>query len=639
MRNRYVFLADLGAVATAAFGAFVLRFGWAFLPHRTEFFGFLAAALLIKPAVFYTFSLYGRYWRYATVRDLYAVVLACITAGVLMALFVGVAIPLDLLREFSRPVLVVDTLLTLLAAGGLRMSIRAVHEPRRGLDRGGPDAGPGDEARRRVLVVGAGDAGAMVVREMRRNPQLNMNPVAFLDDNLDKVGKHIYDVPVYGGIDSLERVARRLRVDEVVIAMPTAPGAAVRAVVGHCQACGLRSRIIPGVFELLGGQISVSRLRHVEIVDLLRRPQVLDGDPINRYPYVTGKTVLVTGAGGSIGHELCRQVAHADPACLVLLGNGENSLFEAQARLQEAVPHVPLRVVVADVRNARRLQQTFERFSPEVVFHAAAHKHVHFMEDNFEEAISNNVIGTLNVVNTALEAGTERLVSISTDKAVSPAGIMGASKRMAGLIVRSAGEQQGRKFVVVRFGNVLGSRGSAVPYFKRQIEAGGPVTVTDPRMKRFFMTISEAVHLVLEAGGMARGAELFVLDMGEPVRIMDLAGDLIRLSGFTTDQIPIVITGRRPGEKLEERLWEEGAVVSPTAHADILGVTEPPGPDLADLPAAVRRLEAAAVAGDRVGVETILTEWIPTFSPSSGPADLRQDRPGPRLVRGGSPQR
>ena len=636
MRNRYVFLGDLVAVAAAAFGAFVVRFDLLFFQHRQEFPVFLAAALVIKPAIFYGFGMYRRYWRYASVRDLTAVVFAGVAAAVGMLLFVGLALVFGLIEAFPRAVLVIDSLLMLLAAVAIRMSIRVIHEPR--ARNGRWPFGQKQDAvgvGKRVLIVGAGDAGTMVVREMQRNLQLEMEAVAFVDDDPAKLGKRIYEVPVLGNTKSLGRVVRTDRIDEVIIAMPTAPGAAVRKVVETCQALGLRSQTMPGVFELLDGKVSVSRLRHVEIVDLLRRRQVTGrGESAD---YIAGQTVLVTGAGGSIGSELCRQVAYARPARLVVLGHGENSLFDTHARLKDAYPDVPLQIVIADIRDRRRIERIFNQFSPDIVFHAAAHKHVHLMEENYEEAISNNVTGTEVLVGAALQAKTKRFVAISTDKAVSPSGIMGASKRMASLIVRDAARRNARAFMVVRFGNVLGSRGSVVPVFKAQIERGGPITITRPEMKRFFMTISEAVYLVLRAGGMGTGGELFVLNMGEPVRILDLANDLIRLSGFTTDEIPIVTTGRRPGEKLEEVLWEDDATVEPTAHADILRVTEVQ-PQVGDLRAATKALEQAAHESDRVRVEAILCDWIQTFTPSfsalpSGNNEAPDRHPALRLSR------
>jgi FlaA1/EpsC-like NDP-sugar epimerase len=329
---------------------------------------------------------------------------------------------------------------------------------------------------------------------------------------------------------------------------------------------------------------------------------------------VAGRTVLVTGAGGSIGSELCRQVAHARPASLVLLGHGENSIFDAQVELHERYPGLKVVSVIADIRDRRRIRQVFDRLRPAIVLHAAAHKHVPLMEENPEEAITNNIVGTHHVLEAAIECGAERFVMISSDKAVSPSSIMGASKRMAEMVVRDAARRTGRAYVVVRFGNVLGSRGSVVPHFKRQIERGGPVTLTHPDMKRFFMTIPEAVHLVLEAGGMGRGGELFVLKMGEPVRIVDLAEDLIKLSGLTLEEVPIVFTGIRPGEKLEEALWETGAATEPTPHPDVLRVIEGDnsGGEISDL---LKRFTTAAEQGDYRLIQTLLAHHIPTFAP------------------------
>jgi FlaA1/EpsC-like NDP-sugar epimerase len=369
------------------------------------------------------------------------------------------------------------------------------------------------------------------------------------------------------------------------------------------------------VFELLGGDVSVSRLREVDISDLLRREPIIGGPDSSRF--VSGRTVLITGAGGSIGFELSRQVAHGRPRELVLLGHGENSIFEARERLRDMFPGVPVKAVIADIRNRVRLARVFREFRPQLVLHAAAHKHVPLMEENPEEAVSNNVLGTQNVVEAALQGATERFVLISSDKAVSPSSVMGASKRVAEAIVRDAARRARRPFVVVRFGNVLGSRGSVVPSFKKQIEAGRPIRVTHPEMKRFFMTIPEAVHLVLQAAAMGNSDELFVLKMGEPLRIVQLAEDLIRLSGLKPDDVPIVFTGLRPGEKLEEALWEEGTFVENTEHPDILKLAESHGLSPDRLGRLVEVLAKAAVNGDSITIQAALRELVPTYSPVS----------------------
>jgi len=608
MRNRFLLVADLAVIAVAAFGAFALRFDLLFPAYRPEFWPFLVAALVIKPAALYAFGIYKRYWRYASLQDMVALLFTVSAASVVLGVVMAVAFEQQYIVGISRSVVMIDWLLTLLLTGGVRVAVRIIGESR------GARAGARATGARRALVAGAGDAGAMVVREMRRNPQLGMIPVGFLDDDAVKRGKRIHGVPVLGKIDALNDVVSVYRIDEVVVAMPTAPGSVVRDIAESCRAAGVASRTIPGVFEIIDGQVSMNRLRNIEISDLLRRAQVVG--QTGALPYLTGRCVLITGAGGSIGYELCRQVAKSEPSRIVLLGHGENSIFDAEWQLQEAFPGVKVETVIADIRDAARLGRVFARYAPSAVFHAAAHKHVPLMEQNPEEAVTNNVIGTRNVVDAAIACGTSRLVLISSDKAVAPSSIMGATKRIAEAIVRDGALRSGRAFAVVRFGNVLASRGSVVTLFKRQIERGGPVTVTHADMKRFFMTIPEAVHLVLQAGSLAAGGELFVLDMGEPVKIVDLAEDVIRLSGFTTDQIPIVITGARRGEKLEELLVDEGEATEPTRHPEVLKVIEKEGRSPAETMRRVQALCDAAARGDREAIEVALAEIVPTFTPA-----------------------
>ena len=613
MRNRYVLLSDLPLIALAAFGAFALRFDLFFINYREEFPWFLAAALAIKPVVFHALGMYRRYWRYGNIDDVLMILLANAAASLGVGIALATGLFAHVVPQMSRTVVLIDGVLALVLTGGLRLTIRVVGETRDRSQERRRRVADG-RAERRVLVVGAGDAGTMVVRELQRNPQLGMEPVGFLDDHPAKVRKRIYGLPVLGTIGSLGRIAKVARVEEVIIAMPTASGEIVRAIADTCRDLGLPSRVMPGVYELLDGQVSVSRLRQVEITDLLRRSPIRTED--TGQSYVAGRRVLVTGAGGSIGRELCRQVAHERPASLTVLGHGENSIFDAQIELLERFPGLSLTAVIADIRHADHLAQIFDRAKPEIVFHAAAHKHVPLMEDNPEEAISNNVAGTSNVLNAAIAAGTERFVMISTDKAVSPGSLMGASKRIAEEIVRAAARRTGRPYATVRFGNVLGSRGSVVPLFKRQIAQGGTVTVTDPEMRRFFMTIPEAVHLVMQAGGIGHSGELFVLNMGEPVKVVDLARDLITLSGFSLDDIPIVFTGVRPGEKLEEILWEPGSAVEPTSHPDIRSVREPAICQADELAPLVAGLLAAAETGDRLKIDALLAQALPSFVPA-----------------------
>lgn len=606
MRNRYILLADGFVLLVAACGAFVLRFDWYFVEQRPEFLPYVLAAPPLKLSVLYAFDMYRRFWRYASLDDLLALLLANSAASAAAAMFVLLAVYTGHVYEFSRSVIVLDWLLSFCAMVGIRVSVRLLGEGRRRPTR---DVTPP----KRVLIVGAGDAGAIVAREIQRNAQLGMSVEGFLDDDPVKVGKRIYSIPVVGGLGHLSHWVESLKVNEVIIAMPKASGTVIRDVVERCRAVGVASKIIPGVFELLDRDISVSRLRKVDITDLLRRAPVTHR--VDCSAFVRDRTVLVTGAGGSIGRELCRQIAYGRPRRLVLLGHGENSIFEAQLELRDAFPAVQVEAIIADVRDRARLMRVFAGAGPEIVLHAAAHKHVPLMEANPEEAISNNVIGTQNVADAALTTGVSHLVLISSDKAVSPSSVMGASKRLAERIVRVAGERTGRGYVVVRFGNVLGSRGSVVPYFKRQIESGRPLEITHPEMRRFFMTIPEAVHLVLQAAAMGARGELFVLKMGEPLRIVDLARDLIRLSGISAEEAPLRFTGLRPGEKLQESLWEENAQIHPTAHPEVVRVVEHESPAAELLPAQVRMLMEATSQANHDNLYVALSSLIPTFCP------------------------
>jgi FlaA1/EpsC-like NDP-sugar epimerase len=375
---------------------------------------------------------------------------------------------------------------------------------------------------------------------------------------------------VLGRLDNVMRIAREQEADEVVIAIPSASGEVFRKLSDLCRKGKLPYLTMPGLYELIGGRVSAGRLRNVDVSDLLRRAPAHTADQAVGYA-LSGKRVMVTGAGGSIGFELCRQIARWGPSEILLLGHGENSIFEALLPLGEDYPELALHPVIADIRDRTRLQSIFRAHSPQVVFHAAAHKHVPLMEINVEEAFTNNVLGTQNLVDMALEADTERLVLISSDKAIRPTSVMGATKRLAEMIVQEAALRSGKPYVSVRFGNVLGSRGSVIPVFKRQIARGGPVTVTHPDMERYFMTIPEAVHLVLQAAILGEGGETLLLRMGKPVRIVSLAEDLIRLSGLEPGKdVPIIFTGVRPGEKLSEQLWEDETMLRPTNHPDIL---------------------------------------------------------------------
>lgn len=501
-------------------------------------------------ASFTAFGLYRRLWRYASVHDFLAMLGASVVAGV--ALF--------FLPYLPRGPLALYWLLASVGLGAARFGVRVWWELTGRIQ--APTAS-------RVLIAGAGDAGVELTRELLRHPNLGLVPVGFVDDDPAKQGLQAHGLKVMGPCRDAAALARRLGASEVIIAMPSAPGPSIRAVWSEVARQGIAVRIVPPVKDLARGRLLASQVRGVQVEDLLGRPEIrFETDNVREV--LEGKTVLVTGAGGSIGSELCRQVARLGPAGLVVVGHGENSLFHILGELAGKHPELPLCPAVGDIQDHGRMQEIFLRHRPAVVFHAAAHKHVPLMESNPAEAIKNNVIGTYHVANAALLAGAERFVLISTDKAVNPTSIMGATKRTAERVVQALAGQGSTIFVTVRFGNVLGSRGSVVPIFQEQIAAGGPVTVTHPEATRFFMTIPEAARLVIQAAAMGRNGDLFLLDMGEPVRILDLAHDLIRLAGLEPGiSMPLAFTGLRPGEKLHEELFTADEETTATRHARI----------------------------------------------------------------------
>jgi len=606
LRNRYILLFDLVLVAASVFGAFGLRFelGQQFYFYLPSAYWMLGTALIVKPLVYYLFGMYRRLWSYASTQELKLIFFSVTTSSVLVSLLMVILASVKAFYGFSRGILIIDWMLSLLFVGGLRFMMRVLSDSQNAF-------ASRNKSAKRTLVVGAGDAGALVVRELEKNPELNLQPVCFVDDNLAKMKQQIHGIPVVGTIADIGKVIEHKKIDEVVIAIPSAGGKIIRMVADVCRLKGIPFRTMPGLYELLGGKVSVNRLREVDITDLLRRPpSYVKGELVGAV--ISGKMVMVTGAGGSIGRELCRQIARWNPSGLILLGHGENSIFETLLEIQETYPSLPLFPVIADVRELDRLNSVFKRMHPEVVFHAAAHKHVPLMELNIDEAINNNVMGTRNVVKVCEQNDVQRLVMISTDKAIRPINIMGASKRLAEMIVLDAAHRTGRAYCAVRFGNVLGSRGSVVPLFKRQIARGGPVTITHPDMKRYFMTIPEAVYLVLQAAGMSKSGETFVLNMGQQVRILDLAEDLIRLSGLEPGKdIEITFTGIRPGEKLSEDLWEEGDQFKPTAHPDIYQFDDPSNLRDEELKANIKELLALSAQGKVTEIVSKVDSLIP----------------------------
>ena len=615
--NRYFLIGDIILIIVSVLGSFTLRLelGAAFQLYLPMLIWMIGSALIIKPFVYYFFGLYRQMWVYASMKELKMIVMAVSAGSILVSALLITLFIIGAYSPFTRSVLIIDWLLSVLFVGGIRFTFRLVAE-----NRNNPTIPVHSGHQRRVLIVGAGDAGALVVRELQKNKQLNQLPVGFLDDDHTKQKQQIYGVPVVGSLTDLAQILDHKHIDEVIIAIPTAPGRVVRLVADVCRLKGVPFRTMPGIYELLGGKVSVSRLREVDITDLLRREPVQIMEEMISKEF-SSRVVLVTGAGGSIGRELCRQIARWGPSELILLGHGENSIFEALLEMQESFPSLPVRPVIADVRDMNRLQAIFSRYRPQVVFHAAAHKHVPLMELNIEEAILNNILGTRNLVEIALAWDVDRLVLISSDKAIRPVNVMGATKRMAEMIVLDAAHRSGKPFCVVRFGNVLGSRGSVVPLFKRQIARGGPVTVTHPDMKRYFMTIPEAVHLVLQAASMGEDGETFVLNMGQQVRILDLAEDLIRLSGLEPGKdIEIVFTGIRTGEKLSEDLWDQDSSFRPTDHPEIFRLLRPESQNHEGLKNGVDELIRLAQDGETPVLLNLLDEMIPGCKVRSTPS-------------------
>ena len=523
----------------------------------------LLAATCCLPIAYFIFRWHGMYtriWRYASAGDLIQIAKA---SAFLAASMAGAIYLLGL--NFPRGALIMAWLIMLALLGGIRYSIKIVNERELGLSH--ITNASGDP----TLVLGAGSAGQQLVREIIRHPELGYRVIGFLDDDPSKLDMTIHGHKVIGTIDDLELLAANYGIKRVVLALPSAAGVRIRNVSLRAQNLGLNVQTVPSLSEVVGGKVSVTRIRPVQLDDLLRRPPVtLDSSAIENM--VKGKVVLITGAGGSIGSEISRQVWQLEPKQILLLGRGENSIYQIWEELKSRDANRAQGVIpiICDIRNRANMERVFMKYHPDLVFHAAAHKHVPLMEYFPAEAIDNNVFGTKNVAELALAYKAERFVMISTDKAVNAANAMGASKRAAELVVDSLRDKGNTRFMIVRFGNVLGSRGSAPLRFQQQIAEGGPVTLTDERMVRYFMTIPEAVQLVLQAGSMGSGGELFILDMGEPVKMIDMIHDLIRLSGLEPDKdIKIVITGSRPGETLYEELMTPEEGVEASTHEKI----------------------------------------------------------------------
>jgi FlaA1/EpsC-like NDP-sugar epimerase len=541
--NRRVLVVSchIGLVVAAYYFSYLLRFEFSVSPgDLTVFFKTLWFCAGIKLIVYYFFGLYAGLWRYVSVEDLWQILKANTISTVLFVLAVVFSFGLT---GFPRSVFVLDWWLCVGFMAGIRFASRVIQKKIQ----------PSGNRKRKVLVIGAGEAGALIVRESRNNPDMCFEAVGFIDDDPSKRGMSVHGIRVLGGRALIPEMVVRRKVEEIVIAIPSASGEVIRGILPFCEVPGVRVKIIPRLDKFLSGELEI-KPKDVSPEDLLGREAVeIDLEEIRGY--LKNKRVLVTGAGGSIGSELCRQIARFGPERIVLFDHNENDVYFLVVEFKTKYPSVNFKTVIGDIRDVGLLKSVFSRYKPQVVFHAAAHKHVPLMEENAAATVKNNIIGSRNLIYAANHYRVERFVLISTDKAVNPTSVMGMSKRIVEMILQAKAPRSKTKFMAVRFGNVLGSAGSVVPLFKKQIEQGGPVTVTHPDVERYFMSVGEASSLVLQAGALGQGGEIFVLDMGEPIRIVDIAKNLIGLSGLKLDKdISIEFVGLRPGEKLTEDL-------------------------------------------------------------------------------------
>lgn len=607
LRVACLVLADLILINLSAFLALYIRFEFdfrqlyatTFLRDMLIYAGINSACTIL---IFHILKLYNSLWEFASVLELVRITLGCFFSAVfyMVGMFM---LHLTVPRSFPA----IYMLILCLLCGALRLSYRCVRRTRAGLR---------SEGEKRTMLIGGGQAGAIALREFQTSPRSENKVVCIIDDSPNKVGSYLRGVKIVGGRSSIPAMAEKYDVDEIVLAIPSASRQEKLQILSYCHNTSCTLRTLPGICQLANGEVRIEQIREVDIEDLLGRETVkIDLDEVAAY--ITGKTVLVTGGGGSIGSELCRQAAAQRPKRLIIFDIYENNAYDIQMELRRTYPELDLVVLIGSVRDRARVMQVFDRYRPDLVCHAAAHKHVPLMEMSPFEAIKNNVFGTYNVAQAADRFGTQRFILISTDKAVNPTNVMGASKRLCEMIVQMMNDRSATEYVAVRFGNVLGSAGSVIPLFRKQIRSGGPVTVTDKRVIRYFMTIPEAVQLIFQAGAYARGGEIFVLDMGEPVRIDDLARNMIRLSGFEPDvDIPVVYTGLRPGEKLYEELLLSGEGMQKTKN-DLIYI----GHEIAFDPAAFEEnlmLLRAIPESDEPALRAKLRELVPTFHAPDG---------------------
>ncbi|MBQ6408855.1 MAG: polysaccharide biosynthesis protein [Butyrivibrio sp.] len=606
-RRTVLIIYDVVSIIAASFLAILIRYEFK-LDNIPEHFldpvtAFLPINILLTFAVFYAFKLYDSLWAYAGERELQNLVMACLFSALINA------VGLQFFKSQSQPVpqsyyfLYTFLLISLIFVS--RFSYRFLRSQKHRVENRNNS--------KAVMVIGAGEAANIIIKDIIVSNYSTMSVKCIIDDDTNKWGKYIQGIRVVGGRDRIVECADLYDIDEIIVAIPSVSRQELKKILDICKNTNCKLRSLPGMYQLVNGEVNVSRLRDVEVEDLLGRdPITVDIDSIAGY--VSGKVVMVTGGGGSIGSELCRQIAGHKPKQLIILDIYENNAYDIQQELKRKYPEMNLVVLIASVRNTKRINKIFETYKPDIVYHAAAHKHVPLMEDSPGEAIKNNVFGTWKTAMAAAMNGTKKFVLISTDKAVNPTNIMGASKRMCEMIVQTFNKHYDTEFVAVRFGNVLGSNGSVIPLFKKQIEAGGPVTVTDPNIIRYFMTITEAVSLVLQAGAYAKGGEIFVLDMGEPVKILDLAENLIKLSGYKVgEDIKIEFTGLRPGEKLYEEMLMDEEGLQDTSNK-MIHIGKPIEMDEMRFFAQLEKLNIAAKE-ESPDIRDIVMEIVETYHP------------------------
>ena len=608
-RRIVLVILDIMTVCVASIAPLWIRFelNYRDIPevYLNSAWDFMVVNVIMTLAVFYAFKLYHSLWAFAGTAEVQNILAACILSAILD--FVG----MKLMRyPIPRSYYFVYALMLTGMTTGTRFSYRII----RGMRHKAQNRKNGT----RVMIIGAGDAGNTVIKEITNSSYSTMTIKCIIDDDEHKWGRFIQGIKIVGGRDRIVEYAALYGIDEIFIAIPSANRATMKALVEICKETSCKLRTLPGIYQLVNGEVNVSKLRDVDVEDLLGRdPIKVDLESILNY--VKGQTIMVTGGGGSIGSELCRQIAGHKPARLIIVDIYENNAYEIQQELKHKYPNLDLVVLIASVRNTNRINSIMKNYHPDIIYHAAAHKHVPLMEVSPNEAIKNNVFGTWKTAQAAVQNGVKKFVMISTDKAVNPTNIMGASKRICEMIIQTYNRHYDTEFVAVRFGNVLGSNGSVIPLFRNQIAAGGPVTVTHPDIIRYFMTIPEAVSLVLQAGVYAKGGEIFVLDMGEPVRILDLAKNLIRLSGYKVDEdIKIEFTGLRPGEKLYEELLmsEEGLM---DTENKLIHVGRPIEFDEPQFYVQLNHLKQA-VESECDDVRPLIQEIVPTYSPQSSDA-------------------